>query len=318
MKRILTALISAITLFSTPIRAVPDESTVEKWGYLPHYAKISDDDLNRYIEDFDVICFTGILINKDCRVSMKKNRLTDKILSHHRNRRANLYPLISFNSPTTGIKILAKDILIKKTVRALCKFSRTHNFRGIHLDIERIPARYSPGIVLFIKILHQSLKKTKLTMALYPQTDYRRQYSLSHDIRLLSPYLERAVIMCYDLHDPTTDAGPVTDLLWAEKNINYFKNFMPRNRIILGIPAYGYLWQKNKKTKAVSSRYAGRLKKKYRSKRHQSGTLEIEGSGNNKFKAFVSDNFCRSALKNLAKEQKTAGWAVWRLGFEED
>ena len=49
-------------------------------------------------------------------------------------------------------------------------------------------------------------------------------------------------IMAYDYHYASTDAGAITPLDWLDKVVTYAETTVPRSKIIVGLPWYGYDW----------------------------------------------------------------------------
>jgi spore germination protein YaaH len=48
--------------------------------------------------------------------------------------------------------------------------------------------------------------------------------------------------MAYDQHYEKSDPGPVSDLTWFEDVVNYALSKVPREKLVIGIPFYGYCW----------------------------------------------------------------------------
>jgi len=72
------------------------------------------------------------------------------------------------------------------------------------------------------------------------------------DIKALSQYVDYIIVMAYDFHQrSSSQAGPVAPLFSEEnkwnkdinQNLKIFLEQMPREKILLGIPFYGYGWQ---------------------------------------------------------------------------
>ena len=49
-------------------------------------------------------------------------------------------------------------------------------------------------------------------------------------------------IMTYDEHGPWGRPGPVSSIGWFTRCLDYALSVMPRERISIGLPAYGYDW----------------------------------------------------------------------------
>jgi spore germination protein len=50
--------------------------------------------------------------------------------------------------------------------------------------------------------------------------------------------------MCYDLHGPWSKPGPVATTSWTARVLTYAVSQIPRSKIELDVPTYGYQWPK--------------------------------------------------------------------------
>ena len=316
-KTLITLLIPAclsIIIFCTENNMPP-----VKWIYIPNYVKLNNSEVQNAVSSNDVICFTGVIITDKGRIRMKSNSLIAKVLKKAHESGKIIYPLIAFENSYTGKKILNSKALIKKTAESIVKFVSENGFPGYHLDLEYIDSSYAEKLLQLIKTIKASEGNLKLTMAIYPQINFKSPYSGFHDISLLAPYIDEAVIMCYDMHRPDTLPGPVTDILWAEKNIIHTLEYLDPYQVILGIPAYGYLWADDSRAKAVSAKHGASLKKKYGSSRDKSGCVYIEYfSMGVKTAGYIADKETENSMKILAEKYRLRGTALWRAGFEEN
>src|SRR6202789_919598 len=79
----------------------------------------------------------------------------------------------------------------------------------------------------------------KLMVAL-PAADW------SYDYKYLAAQADAVILMNYDLHYPTSDAGPIAPQDWFERNIDNIVKIVPADKIIMGIANYGYAWPQKK------------------------------------------------------------------------
>lgn len=288
-----------------------------KWVYIPHYAKLSVNEIAA-INDYDVICFTGVFLTGNGEIRYNENSLISRIIKSGRDSNKIIYPLISFENTASGKKILNSKTLMEKAAANITGFTRNQSFPGIHLDFEYIDSSYADKLAIFIKTINDNCGELKLTMALYPLVDFNSPYAGFHDIELLAPHIDEAVIMCYDMHRPDTKSGPVTDITWIEKNIIHLLKFLPSRKIILGIPAYGYLWSDDSSARAVSAKHGAVLKKKHGYRRDDSGCAYLEYSIKGKtVRGYISDKEMRNKMIEAVTRYTLGGYAVWRAGFEE-
>jgi spore germination protein YaaH len=129
-------------------------------------------------------------------------------------------------------------------------------FNGINLDIEYIgdaPPQLRERFTQFVAKLRTHLNETyddiQLTVDMYAAASSKNQL---WEVDKVAPLVDHIVIMAYDFHRSSSlRAGPVAPLFdkensWSESINNYLKDFTkkaPADKLLLGIPFYGYEWQ---------------------------------------------------------------------------
>jgi spore germination protein YaaH len=129
-------------------------------------------------------------------------------------------------------------------------------FSGINLDIEYV-GQASPLIraqyTTFVRNVKEHLDNTygnlELTVDMYAGAATK---NMLWEVDQLAPLVDYIIIMAYDFHRSSSPvAGPVAPLFekeasWTESINNYLRDFarlVPTEKLLLGIPFYGYEWQ---------------------------------------------------------------------------
>ena len=141
-------------------------------------------------------------------------------------------------------------ILAHKTSRALhvqtiVSFAETGGFDGIDLDYEKFAFSDSrktwkgtrPNWVAFVTELAHALhaKGKTLTVSAPPSGDY-----WVYDYEAMGKVVDAIRIMAYDYS--TARAGPVAPIKWVRNVVSSAKKLVPDNKLVLGVPVYGYDW----------------------------------------------------------------------------
>ena len=66
-----------------------------------------------------------------------------------------------------------------------------------------------------------------------------------HDYARLSKHVDHFRVMAYDFHFSTSDPGSVTPLDWYKKVIKYSLDNVDKDKLVIGLPLYGYDWGEN-------------------------------------------------------------------------
>ena len=64
----------------------------------------------------------------------------------------------------------------------------------------------------------------------------------AYDLSALAQSVDLICLMTYDQHTRWTAPGPVAGWAWTTGNLDYALKFVPREKLSLGIPLYGYHW----------------------------------------------------------------------------
>lgn len=128
-------------------------------------------------------------------------------------------------------------------VASILKYVTDNNLDGVDVDLEGnvvdgtnvTAAEYQAFIVSLGDGLHAKGKEISAALA-----NWFSQYITSTAMNKF----DFINMMAYDLTiAPTTAAGPHSPMSWAQDNFNHWKNKgMPANKLVLGVPFYGYAW----------------------------------------------------------------------------
>jgi spore germination protein YaaH len=131
-------------------------------------------------------------------------------------------------------------------------------FSGLNLDFEyqgeaddQLRQQFVNFIISIKQHLNQREEKINLSIDVYANAGNQSK-KLLWDLVALETYLDYVVVMAYDFHRQSSpQAGPGAPLfggqeLWSSDINRLMKGFfdqLPRQKILLGIPFYGYGWQ---------------------------------------------------------------------------
>ncbi len=128
-------------------------------------------------------------------------------------------------------------------VASILKYVADNNLDGVDVDLEGnvvdgsnvTAAEYQAFVVALGDGLHGVGKEISAALA-----NWFSQYITSTAMNKL----DFINMMAYDLAiAPQNAAGPHSPMSWAQENFNHWRNKgMPANKLVLGVPFYGYAW----------------------------------------------------------------------------
>ena len=287
---------------------------VEEWIYIYH-PTLKDPYVRTKINDYKIISITGFKIDQEGNLSQDVNlKSYENILKNK-----NVYPLVTLKNTKEGIQFLKNSSNYPKAIKNIVNLIEP--FSGVHIDFEYLSEKETPYFKDFLKELQNVLKQSnkKLTVAIFPPI-WEIKYNKFHNLSILHPYIDEIVLMTYDYHNPKTKPGPVSELSWAEKNIQESLKYFKPHQIYLGIPLYGYEWEiKTNRSRIVDFSYSKKIQYSNEIKEvHTSLNFGTKIVYNNNQKVlFYPDLNFRKEMINLAHHYRLKGVAYWRLGFEK-
>jgi spore germination protein YaaH len=146
-------------------------------------------------------------------------------------REAKLHGYVGFQFDLENLNYLDRDLLsalVARSAEALHK-------AGLRLTIATVPnAPGYPGAGEFAKWIY---------------TDWRGAY----DLAALAKSVDLICLMTYDQNTRWTMPGPVAGWQWTVENLDYALLSVPKEKLSLGIPLYGYHWYAGAPTTDKSS-----------------------------------------------------------------
>ncbi len=138
---------------------------------------------------------------------------------------------------------------------ALIRECKQHGYTGFQFDIENVNYLDRDGLTALVQRSADALHKAGLqvTIATVPNapgypgkggfakwiyTDWRGAF----DLAALAKSVDLICLMTYDQQTRWTMPGPVAGWQWTTENLDYALKLVPKEKLSLGIPLYGYHW----------------------------------------------------------------------------
>jgi len=265
---------------------------------------------------------TWFYVNVDGTLTERNPGLfAGKVAIAHKNN-VTIIPTIS-NPSSTKLSVILNDTGLRtKHINEIITKVETYNFDGIDIDYENLEAADRSVFSTFIEELAYALhaKGKVLTIAVLPKSDnIVYQFSPSRqaqDWGRIGAVVDEFRIMGYDwTHNSTTDAGAISPTYWLEEILGYALSKVEKEKIVLGLPLYGYYW----KTSGVSALTWEDVEEM----RNNGATTSLDtASQENVLTTNIGTAWYQNAesieiRRDIARKFGIKGVIYWRLGGED-
>jgi len=120
-----------------------------------------------------------------------------------------------------------------------------YNLDGVNVDLENLTEEDKDRYTDFVRLLRRKLpagKTVAVAVASNPKSVTTGWHG-SYDYEGLARYCDYLMLMAYDEHYGGGPAGPVASINFVEKSIEYALKYVPKEKLVLGIPFYGRIWR---------------------------------------------------------------------------
>ncbi len=149
-------------------------------------------------------------------------------------------------SPRYGVR--------KALIESIARLPRKFKADGVQLDFEGPRAEERADLLSFVRELRSAMpRESRLSLAIPAKTaDSGGAYVYAD----LAEAADRLLIMVYDEHWKGGPPGAISDLSWHEQVLAFAKSTLPAEKVVVGLPFYGRVWQREEVARAVNYRQA--------------------------------------------------------------
>ncbi|HEU5337610.1 MAG TPA: glycosyl hydrolase family 18 protein [Terriglobales bacterium] len=140
-------------------------------------------------------------------------------------------------------------------IGAMVEECRKHGYTGFQFDFENVLWTDRDALTQVVTEAAAALHKAGFQLSIatvpnapgYPgQGRFARwiyaNWRGAYDLKALAQQVDLICLMTYDEHTSYTPPGPVAGYTWVVQNLEYALQSVPKEKLSLGIPLYGYRW----------------------------------------------------------------------------
>jgi len=293
-----------------------------------------EDSQNEFLDNLDLFDFISpfeLRLEADGQITKVGTIFTDELKEKAKFASIKVIPTITnnFDKDEVGTNLLNNDQATENHINNIVSLVEDDDVDGIDLDYEGLKPEVKDKFTNFIKKLSEKLhakgKILSVTVQAKKSDDNNWRGPGAMDYAELGDPVDHFRIMTYDYSRLDTPPGSIAPIGWFKEVLQYAKQYIPDEKIIAGIPNYGYKWCMNGEGCENSGLvYEGvqNIINKY--------NPVVEWNDNNKTPWFlyIDDkehtsviNFENSrsleAKMEVVRELEIGGITIWRLGSED-
>ncbi|MCL5432694.1 MAG: glycosyl hydrolase family 18 protein, partial [Patescibacteria group bacterium] len=133
------------------------------------------------------------------------------------------------------------------------------------------------------------------------------------DLKTIGKIADEIRIMAYDEHSSGSNSGAISSFDWIKDIASHNLTLIEKDKIVIGIPTYGYVWTKDDSQGLQFYEFNKYLQKKQYEEKRDSGSGERIIKGQD-FVAWLSDSQAMAAKINLLRSLGFNRFIFWHLG----
>jgi spore germination protein YaaH len=180
------------------------------------------------------------------------------LIAEAKKQKVRVIPTIMWSDAAAMHRILGDAVARVKLEDEILKEVTEKGFDGIDIDFEGKWYETRDYFSTFLKGLQMRFPKKWVMCTIEARTPLTSRYEstppegagqYANDYKAIAKYCDRVRIMAYDqgaidlkLNKDANQAPyvPVADIRWVEKTIQEALKYIPKNKITIGVPTYGY------------------------------------------------------------------------------
>ncbi len=250
-----------------------------------------------------------------------------EVLNFAGNRQLRTYALIhnmfngNFDNQVVS-NLLNNKYAMERAVEQIYQTVTTWGLKGVNLDLENISPTDTDKLIEFVTALSERLHSggLELTMAVPAKTDDNdsNSYTSPYNYGKLGEVVDKLIVKAYDQHYQGGPAGPIASVQWVESVINYALSQVPGEKLILGIPNYGYDWPKSGPAQSLTYEQTMQLAATEGAniRWHSKDKVPYFKYGKDR-EVWFENRYSIKYKLELVKKYNLNGIALWHLGQED-
>lgn len=263
--RALTAAVALVVISPLFASAAVISKPFEISGWIPYWRTATGTaDAFAHLDTFTEINPFVYTVTENGRLNDAGSMITDaswiQLKQAAKEKKVRFIPTVMWSNPDAMHAVLSDPASRKLLVRLIVDEVTVHDFDGIDIDFEGKRYETGPYFSKFLQELYKAMgnkwvqctieSRMPIADRYYGQEIPKDAGQYANDFTVINKNCDRVRFMTYDQQDVdqkretelTEPYGPVSDVVWVEKAIREAMKTIPKRKIVLGVPTYGYEW----------------------------------------------------------------------------
>jgi peptidoglycan-N-acetylglucosamine deacetylase len=287
----------------------------EFWGFAAPWDPQSDASIRAHGRRLDAMVTGWIGLDSTTGRPLLPSPYADTIRPRGTERMAMVTSWHGHRFHTASIRSLARNSRERAlTAGAIARYARATGYTGLVLDFETLEPGDLRAQLAVMKAISDSARAhgVRTIAAAVPASD-----TAAYPARPLLEVVDFIIPMLYDQHWSGSSPGPLSAPDWVRSSLAVRVREVAPDRIVVGLPTYGYQWRKGQPTRDLGFDDARRLAAQAGVPLRRdaaAGTLRAKTPD---WELWVTDSHLLQRLVRDAQQAGVRRFAFWRMGRED-
>jgi spore germination protein YaaH len=206
------------------------------------YDATSWESFRAHAASLDYVAPQWVTIDACGQISSQDDRT---LVSHARQHGVRVLPSLLTSQRWLNHRLLTDEPTRDLAVQQIAQYVLSEGYDGIDLDLEDVAPEDRQAYTEFVRRVAGALHQAGLTLAVAvpaKTSDVTTGWAGAYDYAALGRTADLMLVMAYAYTTSSSAPGSTAPYQWVDKVAEFAASQVPREKLLLGVAAYGYDW----------------------------------------------------------------------------